>query len=191
VGRIRATDKWADSRGDAYFDASDHPDDHFPATFVLDDTALLTDMPQEEAGAIDAQDTAAFMDELFQHLDTLNLPQDQHQELRARIERRVILRPEQLRPGAMRFIKGEAAGLDFPGKLQLIEYAQHKGIPVELGLSADKGDDRVLGVPVWLEKQAKDMIVTVRLEPGQNFQRYSVGQLSYVRRVPQSIFLER
>jgi hypothetical protein len=191
VGRIRATDKWADTRGDASFDPFYASEDRIGKTegaFILDDTALVIEAPKDEAREFDPQVGPAFIAELLHYLDTLDLPKDQQQELKARIERRVILRPEQLRPGAMRFIKGEAAGLDFPGKLQLIEYAQHKGVPVELGLPSAKGDDRVLGVPVWLEKQAKDMIVTVRVEPGQNFQRYSVGQLSYVRRVPQSIF---
>jgi hypothetical protein len=154
-------------------------------------------MPRTKAAPqTNPKEATALLDGFRAQLDTLNVTEEQYQELKARIDRRVILRNSQLATKNMRFIRSEATGLDFPGKLQLLEYAQTKGLPVELGVGegpATAGGapvERVLGTPVWLEKHASDVAVTLRLEPKQLFLRYSVGQLRYVRRVPQSIFAE-
>jgi hypothetical protein len=92
----------------------------------------------------------------------------------------------------VRFDKKEAAGMDFLGKIQLIEYAVNRRTPLEFGLPPDgQGqEERLIGVPLWLEKQTSDVFVTLRAEPGNIHARYSVGQLRFVRKVRQSIFSE-
>ena len=60
---------------------------------------------------------------LIERLTSLSLPKEVAEEIRARIDKRIILFPEQIHAGMARQEKTEAGGLDYIGKVRLIEKA--------------------------------------------------------------------
>ncbi|GHT60264.1 helicase [Endomicrobiia bacterium] len=133
---------------------------------------------------------ATVLSQLTGTLKDLNLPSEQYEALLDRIQRRIILNPVQLRHASVKPEKLEAGGMDFLGKMHIIEsaIAQRELLEFGAGQEGASSAKRIIGTPVWLAKRPNDSLVTVVVEPEKRSEQYAVGQLRYVRRIRTSIF---
>ncbi|MBQ2464753.1 MAG: hypothetical protein II507_07195, partial [Treponema sp.] len=102
----------------------------------------------------------AILDELKSELDGMNLPQDQKEGLLDRINRRIVLNKSQLVGESVRFEKVEAGGMDYTGKIHVIESAIQNGGILEVAL--DSGNS-VAGRPAELNKKAPNAQLILEL----------------------------
>ncbi len=130
----------------------------------------------------DADPRAALLEELRR----MHLPDEDAAEIRVRIERGIVLTPAQLRPLATE--KGEARGLDYLGKVRLIERAIERGALVELLERGPAGvPRRILVRPQRLEKSAAGLTLAAEALPDGEGVSVSVSRLSRVRLVMRSL----
>lgn len=123
-------------------------------------------------------------EQLYEHLSSLALPEDVERELALRIERKLILFPEQLRrevvpPGGM-----EARGLDYLGKVRLAESAISEGEMLEVILRNPSGQpERIRVMPRELVKQQDDLFLRALQLPGEEAVRIRLRRVSLLRRL--------
>jgi hypothetical protein len=127
-----------------------------------------------------------FLEALEKQSAAAPMTKEQYEGLKSRIERKIIIDPSQLKAESVRQEKTEASGMDFLGKLHIIEQAMTMKTMVEI---EDQGA-KLTGAPVNIEKLAGNAIVTIRLDSTGQDQRYSVGKLQSVKRLRSSIFKE-
>ena len=109
---------------------------------------------------VDKEKQKAILDELKSELDGMNLPQDQKEGLLDRINRRIVLNKSQLVGESVRFEKVEAGGMDYTGKIHVIESAIQNGGILEVAL--DSGNS-VAGRPAELNKKAPNAQLILEL----------------------------
>ncbi len=129
---------------------------------------------------------------LREQVDNLSCTPDQKEGLRSRIQRKIILNPVQLRCDSIRMEKIEASGMDFLGKIHVIEYAIATGSMIEFYYD-EKGSGKkiIIGQPLSLDKQQNDAVVKIRKEPDYTVVDMSVAKASSVKRIRGSIFKEQ
>lgn len=127
---------------------------------------------------------------LVSALDEMGLDDDAHEALLSRIDRRVVLFPAQLDPASVKTDKVEARGMDFLGKVRIVEYAIASGSLVEISLDEPEGPRLVLGRPLMTEKRNGDVLAKLALEGDGTLETVSVGRALFVRRIRGSIFSE-
>lgn len=113
-------------------------------------------------------------------------------EMADRIERRLILTPRQLEVAEVRLERMEATGLDYLGKVRIVERAlRSQGDRLEI-LYRLPGEDpcRVLVRPVRLEKAEKGLILEAEDLGSGGPIRIPLGAASSVRRMRASLFGE-
>jgi hypothetical protein len=113
-------------------------------------------------------------------------------ELSERIERRLILTPEQLVSAEARPERVEASGLDYLGKVHIVERAlRTSGDRLEV-LYRLPGEDpvRALLRPVRLEKTEKGLVLEAENLGTGGPARVPLGAVSSVRRMRASLFGE-
>jgi len=99
---------------------------------------------------VDKDKQKAILDELKSELDGMNLPLDQKEGLLDRINRRIVLNKSQLVGESVRFEKVEAGGMDYTGKIHVIESAIQNGGILEVELD---GGQSLAGKPLDLNKK--------------------------------------
>lgn len=100
------------------------------------------------------------LDDLKAELDSMDLTQDQKEGLLDRINRRIVVNKSQLVGASVRFEKVEAGGMDYTGKIHVIESAIQNGGILEVAL--DSGNSLV-GRPVELNKKAPNAQLILEL----------------------------
>lgn len=119
-------------------------------------------------------------------LEKMNLPKEQKEELLLRIRRKTIVHSAQLRSDSVRLEKTEAFGMDFLGKIHVLESAIAFSDLVEIG-SAGRV---VTGFPVKIEKPAGDAVLVLQCDDvknGTESQKISVAQARSVKRIRSSV----
>ncbi|AEJ20645.1 hypothetical protein Spica_2542 [Gracilinema caldarium DSM 7334] len=159
-----------------------------PAPASRTDTASLAD-PASEA------DMTAFakklLEDLHSKLEAKPLTKEQKNELSARIDRRLILDESQLVAAAVRYEKLEARGLDYVGKVRLVEQALSQRALIELFWRGPKGEaNRAIIRPLALEKSGTELMLRSEYYPEGEVFNLSIGKISLVRRLKRSIFGE-
>lgn len=146
---------------------------------------------QDSGRLASAESQEEFRRAMEAELAKLSLTQQQSDGLLARIRRSIILVPQQLRGDSVRLEVLEAGGMDFPGKIHVAEQAHSTGTLLELTYGvAEQEKSRVLGSVVKLEKRGTDTVVTLKVEPEQGTETFSLGQAALVRRLRGAIFRE-
>jgi len=129
--------------------------------------------------------------ELHTKLDAKPFTKEQKDELSARIDRRLILDESQLVAAAVRYEKLEARGLDYVGKVRLVEQALAQGSLVELFWRGPKGEpNRAIARPLALEKSGTELMIRGAYYPEGEFFILSIGKISLLRRLKRTIFGE-
>ncbi len=137
-------------------------------------------------------DAGAAKKGLLEALEKLQLPGDRKSELEGKIRSGIILFAEQLfyAPGGKE--KTEARGIDFAGKVRLIEQAIASGEEyLEAVERLANGDPlrRVLR-PLGIERSGTELWVVGTNVPGNDKVRIRIGKLSLVRKIKGSDYVE-
>ncbi|MBQ0166678.1 MAG: winged helix-turn-helix transcriptional regulator [Treponema sp.] len=127
-----------------------------------------------------------FLESLKAALAEKTLTKDQLEELTIRIERRVVVNSVQLRPDSVRPEKNEASGMDFLGKIHVIEHALASDSMLEVTYDGSV----YLGQPLGLEKQTGDALLRILVHPEFEHVDFSVARTQVVRRIRGAIFKE-
>lgn len=127
-----------------------------------------------------------FISDLEASLTEKTLTKDQLEELTIRIKRRVIVNPVQLRPDSVRPEKNEASGMDFLGKIHVIEHALASDSMLEVTYDGTV----YLGQPLGLEKQTGDSLLRMLVHPELEHVDFSVARSQVIRRIRGAIFKE-
>ncbi len=134
-------------------------------------------------------------DVLFETLRKMQISKEEREALKSRIDRRIILVPEQLVAQSVRFEKTEAVGMDFLGKIQVIEAAMITEslleITYEMIEKGIKKEEIVTGIPTNIEKQEGNAKVHLDREDTGIKEVFSVGKATKIRRIRGSIFKNR
>ncbi len=121
-------------------------------------------------------------EELKDHLRTLELPEEQEKEFLRRIDRGVVLFPEQMVPGVLRVESCKAGGLDFSGKLRLVSQAvESENSTLELKLPGKGGIRTVLAEPLELHNSREESLLVFRNVEGEE-ERIAVRKILEVIR---------
>jgi hypothetical protein len=122
-------------------------------------------------------------------LDKERHGKEEHDELAARIDRRLILCESQLREAVVRYEKLEAGGLDYAGKAMIAKQAIAMRAAVEIVWPSRQKQERVFGIPKALEKtESGNCLIVSPLNNPDNTVRVPLGKISFLRRIKKSIF---
>ena len=130
--------------------------------------------------------TSGFIEKLNKIVDGMNLSVEQTEELKSRIQRRIIVNEKQLQAGSVRPEKNEASGMDFLGKIHVTEHA----IASESLLNIMYESVTYLVQPVRVEKQNGDAILKALLQPDGTEKYFQIGRVQYLKRIRGSVFKE-
>jgi hypothetical protein len=109
------------------------------------------------------------------------------EELKNRVSRGIIVNPSQLKNVSIRPERTEAFGMDYLGKIRVMEHALASENFAEITY-----DDRLFfGQPIKLEKTTGDTLVTFILEPSKEEKQFSLGHAQKVKRIRGAIFKEQ
>ena len=119
-------------------------------------------------------------------LEKLEMDKHIKESLEHRISSRLILSENQLKTAAVRTEILEADGMDFAGKVHLIEAAVKDEDLMELQMpTADgKGDFfTVIGKPLSISRQPGEAVMRFQLEPTKDIQNLLVSRITHLRRL--------
>jgi hypothetical protein len=121
----------------------------------------------------------------------MNLPQDTRLELGMRIQRGLILIPDQLRPEIIRKEQTEAGALDHTSKIRLAEHAILQSDYLELSLSGDSGNAYTLLIsPKSIKNQNQQALLFTTTIPDGKEMSISIGRIQHMRRIRGPLFPE-
>ena len=129
--------------------------------------------------------------QMEKELEKMNLPKEQKEELLLRINRKTIVHSAQLRSDSVRPEKTEAFGMDFLGKIHVLESAIAFSDLVEI----NSAGGIVTGFPVKIEKSAGDAVLVLQSDNVKNAdvknstesQKISVAQARSIKRIRSSV----
>ncbi len=164
--------------------------------FAPGSAAAVQPAPAGTGRAADSARSAALkrQEELEAALASMSMETDIREELQTRIRRGIILFASQLDPESVRPEKVEAKGMDFPGKVRLVESALSAGTLVEIVMDEKSGGMRYRGRPLETFKRSGEVLVRLELLPegldsGQiPGVQVSLGKAVMVRKIRPSIF---
>ena len=140
-------------------------------------TAVIKKTSIAEAGKI--------LQALKENLKTLELDKLQKESLAHRISSRLILSESQLKNASIRTEILEADGMDFAGKVHLIEAAVKEEDMMELQMpSADgKGFFTLVGKPLSISRQPGEAVMRFQIEPTKDIENMLVSRITHLRRL--------
>ena len=169
--------------------------EEFPAMRVEDRGELDGEDDAGESGILTSDDERkAHFDKLRNALSSMKergeLTQEEYECLLFRVNRKIVLDESQLKKESVKFAKLEATGMDFPGKVHIIEQAVTDRSMIEITFMSSENPNGVLatGIPVSTEKSDDDVSVTMKMNGTSVMKTFSISQASKVRRVYSSAF---
>ena len=126
------------------------------------------------------------LNELKNHLETMELTKDQYEDLLNRINRKIIIQKSQLRKETVKVEKTEAFGMDFPGKIHVIENAISSRNLIEItyeSSNSPEGKNIIIGTPLFLTREATDTFVDIILEPEKTQKTLSLASAISVKKL--------
>ena len=141
---------------------------------------------QQNGGALvqkkcDETEKNKLISRLSAELKKMDLTAEQKECLSDRIERKIIVNPIQLRGTSVRFERLEAGGMDYSGKIHVVDNAITNGNLIEIECSG--GNEILVGMPLSLNKKSDNAEVTVRLEPDQSIMTISIGAANRIKKL--------
>ena len=153
-------------------------------------TSQSASVPQEDRDRPLETNSEELTRELLAELERLELAPELASELRARINKKLILFPEQLAQSQPTVDKNEAKGLDYVGKVRLIEQSLRSGSDLlEVLERTPKGATRRLLVrPMDVAKSGNDLVLHARTLPDNEPVQIRVRQIGLVRKLRSSLY---
>lgn len=137
----------------------------------------------EEPKTTSDSERAAHFDAMRAELEKLSLPQEKKEGLLERIQHKIILSPVQLRADSVKYEVIEAGGMDFSGKLHIIEGSISNNTMIEMQFN----DRVIVGVPLSVSKTESDANVLMEVLPERSEKLFSIGQAKFVKRIRGSV----
>ena len=128
-------------------------------------------------------------DKLFKKLQASLAEQDfsnhQKESLNYRISNRLILSEAQLKTTVVRTEILEADGMDFTGKVHLIEAAVKDEDLMELQLPTADGNGffTLVGLPLGISRQPGEAVMRLQIEPTKDIENLLVSRITHLRRL--------
>ena len=118
-------------------------------------------------------------------LASQQMEKQQKESLGYRISNRLILSENQLKNAAIRTEILEADGMDFSGKVHLIEAAVKEEDLMELQMpTADgKGFFTMVGSPLGISRQPGEAVMRLQVEPTKDIENLLVSRITHLRRL--------
>ncbi len=143
---------------------------------LMEDSYCISDSPYKLCSSIEQN---KIVDELKNQVLQMDIPLEQKEGLLDRVERRIVVNPEQLRGSSVRFECLEAGGMDYQGKVRIIEDAIQSKILLEIHI---EDEDTFVGMPVMLTKHENDADVELSFEDDSS-RIVTVGKISYLKKI--------
>ena len=117
-----------------------------------------------------------------------NMDMDEHvkESLEYRISNRLILSENQLKKASVRTEILEADGMDFAGKVHLIEAAVKDEDLMEIQMPDSDGSENfftIMGHPLGISKQPGEAVMRLQIEPTGDIQNLLVSRITHLRRL--------
>ena len=118
-------------------------------------------------------------------LSAQDMSKQQKESLNHRISNRLILSESQLKNTAIRTEILEADGMDFTGKVHLIEAAVKDEDLMELQLPAADGNGffTIVGLPLGISRQPGEAVMRFQVEPTKDIENFLVSRITHLRRL--------
>ncbi|MBQ0039070.1 MAG: helicase-associated domain-containing protein [Treponema sp.] len=143
--------------------------------------------------SVDPKRRVAQIEDYKNILEEMETTRDQKDGLLDRISRRIIIEPQQLRPESVRFELMEAFGMNFTGKVHVLESAIQKNSLVEIELTGST--DVFLGMPKGLVKNTEIPVVFMTVEDKETKEtsdvEVEIAKISRVKRIRNSLSLRK
>ena len=136
----------------------------YPMVQVPQDDKLFSGSKEKDF-VFEEKNAQALLRLMTDSLDKMEMSGEQREGLAERIERRIIINPEQLRPSSVRFEKLEALAMDYSGKIHVVENAMQTKSLVEI--ETEESDKPLSGIPLVLEKTSGNASVTILCSDGK------------------------
>ena len=138
------------------------------------------------------EERKAHFENLRAQLDKIKVTPEQREGLLLRINRKIILTPQQLIADSVKQEQIEASGMDFQGKIHVAESAITQRMMLELEYEDKNGEEGIaviVGTPTGVEKNSMDAAVHLVVEPDHEERTFSLGQARNVKRIRGSAIL--
>lgn len=159
-----------------------------PLPFMMLSCGTAQKIAEPERTVLSKNERDSVLDAFYAELENRNFSDEQIDGLKSRIRRKVIVNAVQLRAESVRFERIEASGMDFLGKIHVIEHAISTDSMIEIAF--DDESERIVGTPVGLEKHEGEAILKLCVEPEKALKLFSVSKVGYVKRIRGAIFKE-
>ena len=170
-------------------DAADRTPPSFPP--IGSGENRFKDVRKKNACRPEKKQRDKLLTDLHRTLASLDLSKAQKENLSARINNKIILSTEQLGKDTVRTESAEAGGMDFLGKVRLVESAIASGDMIEVRMPKADGSaklETILCTPLSLAKASGDAEVTVHIEATKKTATLSVGRAANIKLIKTSIF---
>ncbi len=151
---------------------------HFPEINFIEQKQL----PQKSS--------PSFVKDLKKTMDKQNFSRAEYEDISARIERKLILFPGQLQRALKSRDKAEVGGLDYTGKVRLIQRALDSNRNIlEIKSTALPGDSsRILIKPVTINHQEENLVLLAQTLPEEDDIEIPIRKISYVKLLRSSLY---
>ncbi len=146
---------------------------------------------ERKTTSVKERDLSTLREELYANLENRELSEEQQKALKARIEKRFILYPEQLENDMGReHTPPEAKGIDFVGKVRLIEQALASGKDILeiIERTPSGGPNRYIIHPVKLVRTEENLLLVGKILPDETVIELQIKKLSLVRKLESILF---
>lgn len=121
-------------------------------------------------------------------LEDLSCTKDQREGLEDRIKRKIVVNPEQLRASSVRFEYLEATGMDYTGKIHVVETAISSNCMIEVELESE--ENVLVGLPLELNKKSVNGELKICLEPDHFVKTIYVSSALRVKKLRSHVALK-
>lgn len=125
------------------------------------------------------------------YIDTVELTKQQKECLANRIKKNIILTKEQLKPETVRLEILEADGMNFSGKIHLIENAINHSDMLEITVPAENNSgkmEKFFGKPLLVIRQTNDSMLKMQLDNSEETKIFSVSRINHAKIIKTSVF---
>ena len=146
--------------------------------------------PQNIQNICSKEERDEILNNFLSLIENSSLSAEQKDGLSLRVKRKIIINANQLRAESLRFERVEASGMDYSGKVHVIESAISNGNLIELVYDANAKNtlSAFVGEPLNLEKTNGDAIIHLRLVPSGEEKSFSLSKANLIKRIRGSIF---
>ena len=147
---------------------------------------VLEAQNREAAKKTSIADAGKLLKQLKTELENLDMDKAQKESLSHRISSRLILSEAQLKNASIRTEILEADGMDFSGKVHLIEAAVKDEDMMEIRLPAPDGSGgfiTIVGKPLSISRQPGEAVMRFQIEPTKDIENLLVSRITHLRRL--------